>query len=177
MNGDRTPDLRQEKEGNRKDDDANRENDYRVVPKQCDRSQHQNVFAGADGYIRKGFRRTVHHKASTGFQAVRRKTHRSPQQRNDYFEYGIRRSEGSHCQKCAPERANYGVNGVPNRIDPRDLVREELKQKKNPGNNKDDRISKDRKRCKLRRKVDPPEMDRESRRKYGQIKAVTRKRR
>ena len=126
------------------------------MPKECGCAEDQNVFTGTDSNIRERFRGAVDHETRAGLQTVGSKTHRAAEQSNCDLEYRVCGSERSYRQECASERANYGMDGVPNRIDPRDLIGKKFQGEKDAGKDEDDRISKNRKRSELWSEVNPP---------------------
>ena len=65
-------------------------------------------------------------------------------------------------QQRAADRANHGVNCVPDRIHPRNFVREKLEKIENAGDCNDCRVAEDLERLIGRRERDPVEMDGQS---------------
>src|SRR4029077_891747 len=86
-------------------------------------------------------------------------------------------TEHLDCEQGAADRANDGVDRVPDRIYPRNFICEEFEEIENTSDRDDPRVTEDLERLVLWRQSDPVKMDCKSGDKNGQVKIDTRKRR
>lgn len=84
------------------------------------------------------------------------------EKRDDHGESRAGMAQHLNRKQGATDWTDHGVDSVPDRIDPRDLVREEFEKIKNAGNNDDRRMSENIERLIVGTKCDPMKMNRES---------------
>ena len=77
-------------------------------------------------------------------------------------------------KKCASDWPNNGMDSVPNRINPRNLIGEKLEQEENSRNDNDGWLAKNAQRLVLRRQNNPMEVNSEAGREDGQVKVEAR---
>ena len=73
-------------------------------------------------------------------------------------------------EQCAADRANDGMDGVPDRIDPWNFVGAKFKEIENAGDANNPRVAKNLERLILRRQMDPVKMNRKSSGENGKVK-------
>ena len=73
-------------------------------------------------------------------------------------------------QQSAADRANHSVDGVPDRIHPRDFIGKKFEQIENASDADDPRVAEHFERLILRRESDPVKMDCKPSRKNGEVK-------
>src|SRR6266404_5585210 len=108
-------------------------------PREPDR---QDIFSKTQNPIAEWLRAGVHRGSRAGFRAVRGEGHSSGEERRAPAPFG---GSGAGCrvsQQGGSGRANEGVDGVPDRIEVRYLVREKFNQIKSDGNSKDPWVGK-----------------------------------
>ena len=132
-------------------------------------AEHGHVFREAHGDIGEGLGRMVHDEARAGLHAVRHQRHAAEEQHRDHVEDRVRRAEHAHGEECAADRPDHGMHGVPERIDPRHFVREELHGEEHAGDGDDGRMAEDGELGIALAHVDPLLLDGEARGEDGEI--------
>ena len=86
------------------------------------------VFTKTKTDIRKRLWRTIAGEPRSCFCRVSDQTRAASEQRDNYREGGTRMSEHLNGKQCAADRADDGVDGVPGRVDPWNLVRKKFEE-------------------------------------------------
>src|SRR4029434_8102531 len=107
------------------------------------------------------------------FRGVRNEACASRKQRDDDRKRGTGGTEHLDRKQSAADRANHGVDCVPDRIDPRNLIGEEFEQIENTGDADDPWIAENFERLILRREIDPVKVDCEASGQNGEVKINT----
>ena len=101
---------------------------------------------------------------------MRNEARAAGEQSDDYRKRRTRVAEYLNCEQRAADRANNGVDRVPDRIYPWDFIGEKFEEIENTSDRDDPRVAEDFQRLILWRQSDPVKMDGESGNENGQVK-------
>jgi len=128
------------------------------------------IFRETETDVGKWFWRCVRDQARGSFCSMRDQTGAAGQKKHHDFHRRIEMAEHAKSEERAADRSNDGMNRVPGRIDPWNLVGKKLQEIQNAGDGDDGGMPEDLERFILRRERDPMLIDRETGQKNRPLK-------
>lgn len=132
-------------------------------------AKHREVFTDAERDIGKWFRRRVGSESRRRFGGMTNETGATGEQRDDDSERRTWVPEYLNPKERAADWPNHSVNGVPDRIDPRNFVGEKFEEIENACDSDNPGIPEHAERLVIGRERNPMEVDGKTRHKNGEI--------
>ncbi len=132
-------------------------------------AKHREVFTDAERDVGKWFRRSVASESRRRFGSMTNETCAAGEQRDDDSERRTWMPQHLDPKERAADWPNHSMDGVPDRIDPRNFVGAKLEEIENARDRDNPRIPEHAQRLVIGRERNPMEMDGETRHENGEI--------